>query len=107
MSKIEQAKTYSGKDLEAIFFRPILSGPDALNLGIKVMYNMPVPTTLHFWQAKSDVLQKYGESGWQGGTSADKYQKTNNHAQGKSRGRLLGIRLLRHGLRTDYRAKAT
>lgn len=76
MSKIEQAKTYSGKDLETIFFRPIFSGPDALNLGIKVMYNMPVPTTLHFWQAKSDVLQKYGESGWQGGTSADKYQKT-------------------------------
>ena len=58
MSKIEQAKNYSGKDLETIFFRPILSGPDAKKLGIKILYNMPVPTTLHFWQASSDVLQK-------------------------------------------------
>lgn len=76
MSKIEQAKTYSGKDLETIFFRPILSGPDALSLGIKVMYNMPVPTTLHFWQGASDILQKYEEAGWTGGKSASKFQKT-------------------------------
>ena len=76
MSKIEQAKTYSGKDLETIFFRPILSGPDAKNLGIRIMYNMPVPTTLHFWQAASDVLQKYSENGWKGGMPAEKYQKT-------------------------------
>ena len=76
MSKIEQAKNYSGKDLETIFFRPILSGPDAKKLGIKILYNMPVPTTLHFWQTSSDVLQKYSENGWTGGSSAEKYQKT-------------------------------
>ncbi len=76
MSKIEQAKTYSGKDLETIFFRPILSGPDANSLGIKIMYNMPVPTTLHFWQGSPDILQKYGEPGWNGGKAAEKFQKT-------------------------------
>ena len=40
MSKlIENPKTYSGRDLENIFFRPMLTGPDALDLGIKVMYS--------------------------------------------------------------------
>ena len=27
MSFIENAKTYTGRDLETIFFRPMLSGP--------------------------------------------------------------------------------
>ena len=48
MAKIENPKNYSGRDLETIFFRPMLSGPDARALGIKVMYNTPVPTTLQF-----------------------------------------------------------
>lgn len=76
MSKIEQNKAYSGADLETIFFRPMLSGPDAVSLGIKVMYNMPVPTTLHFWRRAGDILQKYSAAGWNGGRSADKFQKT-------------------------------
>ena len=29
MAKIENPKNYSGRDLETIFFRPMLSGPDA------------------------------------------------------------------------------
>lgn len=45
MAKIENPKTYTGRDLETIFFRPMLTGPDAAALGIKIMYNMPVPTT--------------------------------------------------------------
>ncbi|MFQ8805735.1 MAG: hypothetical protein ACLR8Y_12365 [Alistipes indistinctus] len=48
MAKIENPKSYTGRDLETIFFRPMLTGPDAASLGIKIMYNMPVPTTLQF-----------------------------------------------------------
>ncbi|MBQ4278564.1 MAG: hypothetical protein IJC16_01240 [Rikenellaceae bacterium] len=76
MAKIEQAKTYTGRDLETVFFRPMLSGPDARELGIRIMYNMPVPTTLQFWKRGGDILQKYASSGWNGGTPADKYSKT-------------------------------
>ena len=69
MSKlIENPKTYSGRELETIFFRPMLTGPDALDLGIKVMYNMPVPTTLNFWRRSGDVLQKFKTNGWSGGS---------------------------------------
>ena len=41
MSKIENAKTYLGKELENIFFRPLFADEGARELGIKVMYNMP------------------------------------------------------------------
>ena len=76
MSKlIENPKTYSGRELETIFFRPMLTGPDALDLGIKVMYNMPVPTTLNFWRRSGDILQPYG-AGWNGSKAADRYQKS-------------------------------
>lgn len=76
MAKIENPKTYTGRDLETIFFRPMLTGPDAVALGIKIMYNMPVPTTLQFWKRAGDILQKYTTSGWNGGSAASKYQKT-------------------------------
>ena len=46
MSFLESAKQYTGSDLENIFFRPMLSGPSALDLGVRVLYNMPVPTTI-------------------------------------------------------------
>ena len=75
MAKIETTKSYEGRDLETIFFRPMLSGPNAVDLGIKVMYNMPVPTTLQFWKRGGDILQKYSTAGWNGGESASKYQK--------------------------------
>ena len=42
MSALENAKTYTGKNLETIFFRPMLSGPSAIDLGVRVLYNMPV-----------------------------------------------------------------
>lgn len=75
MSAITESKSYTGKELETIFFRPMFSGADARELGIKVMYNMPMPTTLNFWRGSSDVLQKYA-GGWDGGASAEKFQKT-------------------------------
>lgn len=71
---ISNPKNYSGQDLEQIFFRPMLSGPDAVELGVKIMYNMPVPTTLNFWRRATDLLQKYAK-GWNGSEPADKFQK--------------------------------
>lgn len=76
MAKIENPKAYSGQSLESIFFRPMLSGPDAIDLGIKIMYNMPVPTTLQFWKRAGDILQKFSGSGWNGSSTATKFQKT-------------------------------
>ena len=78
MSKIiENPKSYTGRELENIFFRPMLTGPDALDLGVRVMYNMPVLTMLNFWPRPGDVLQKYAK-GWKGGDTARKFQKTIN-----------------------------
>lgn len=76
MSKIEQIKSYEGQNLDTIFFRPMLTGDNAQDLGIKVMYNTPVPTTLHFWKRNGDILRKYTSSGWSGGEPATKLQKT-------------------------------
>lgn len=76
MAKIENPKTYSGRDLEKIFFRPMLTGPGAEELGIKIMYNMPVPTTLQFWKRAGDILQKFTTNGWNGAESATKFQKS-------------------------------
>ena len=76
MSYIESAKTYTGNDLETIFFRPMLCGPSAIDLGIRVLYNMPVPTTIQLWSGNNNVLQKFTEAGWRGGKPAPKQQKT-------------------------------
>ena len=69
MSFLENAKQYTGSDLENIFFRPILSGPSAGELGVRVLYNMPVPTTIQLWEGQRNVLQKYTAAGWSGGLS--------------------------------------
>ena len=71
---IQNPKTYVGRELDSIFFRPMFGGPGAAELGVKVMYNMPVPTTLSFWSKAVDVLKTYS-SGWTGGDPATKYQK--------------------------------
>lgn len=76
MSKvIANPKTYTGQEIETIFLRPSFSGPGALDLGVRMLYNMPVPTTLNFWSRSDDVLKKY-QGGFQGGSIADKFQKT-------------------------------
>ncbi|MCL1942067.1 MAG: hypothetical protein FWF54_00720 [Candidatus Azobacteroides sp.] len=72
---ISNPKNYTGTEMDQIFFRPSLTGPSALNLGLKVMYNMPVPTTLNFWRRSVNILKKYAK-GWAGGDIADKYHKT-------------------------------
>lgn len=76
MSKIELTKTYAGKDLESVFFRPMLGGPGAKELGITVMYNTPVPTTMHFWRRSGDILHPFLEAGWNGSVPAERFQKT-------------------------------
>ncbi len=78
MSKIiENPKSYVGHELDTVFFRPMLTGPSAENLGIRVLYNMPVPTTLQFWSRSADILKRYAK-GWHGADPAEKFQKTIN-----------------------------
>ncbi len=75
MGLIENPKTYTGRDLETIFFRPMLTGDNAEQIGIRVLYNMPVPTTIQMWSPAGDILKPYS-SGWTGGDSATRKQKT-------------------------------
>ena len=75
MGLIENVKTYTGRDLETIFFRPMFSGKNAEELGIRVLYNMPTPTTIQLWSPQSNVLKPYA-AGWEGGSVADRKQKT-------------------------------
>ena len=75
MGLIENTKTYTGNDLETIFFRPMLTSENAEQLGIRMLYNMPVPTTIQLWSPRADILQDY-EAGWSGGDSAQRVQKT-------------------------------
>jgi hypothetical protein len=72
---IENTKTYRGDEVEQIFFRPSFCGTDADKLGIRVLYNMPMPTTVQVWSRPKSVLQPF-ECGWSGGTDSEKQQKT-------------------------------
>ena len=72
---IENPKTYKGTEVENIFFRPSFCGKSADELGIRVIYNMPMPTTVQVWSRPENVLQPF-ESGWSGGINANKMQKT-------------------------------
>ena len=76
MSYLENEKQYTGAELEQIFFRPILSGPSAEELGVRVLYNMPTPTTVQLWSGQKNILQKYTTTGWNGSTHTTKTQKT-------------------------------
>ena len=71
---IENPKTYKGREVETIFFRPAFCGDSAEQLGVRVIYNMPMPTTVQVWSRPDDVLQAYA-SGWSGGSNARKLQK--------------------------------
>jgi len=76
MGLIENAKTYTGNDLETIFFRPMLSGDSAQELGVRILYNMPVPTTVQLWSRRGDILHTFDAAGWKGGAAAVREQKT-------------------------------
>ncbi len=66
MNYIESSKSYTGDQLESVFFRPMLTGESAEDFGIRVLYNMPVPTTVHLWGYSNDVLNKNVSGGWTG-----------------------------------------
>lgn len=74
MPLIENPKNYTGQELETIFFRPSFTGENAQALGLRVLYNLPVNTTLNFWQRRENILKTYA-AGWVGGEGAKKFQK--------------------------------
>ncbi len=76
MNYIESSKNYTGSQLETIFFRPMLSGSSAEELGIRVLYNMPVPTTIHLWSGNSNILKSNATNGWSAAANGAKSQKT-------------------------------
>ncbi len=75
MSYIESSKSYTGAELETVFFRPMLTGPSAQDLGIRMLYNMPVPTTVQLWSGQSDILASHTTTGWDATTKGAKSQK--------------------------------
>ncbi len=76
MNYIESSKSYTGSELETVFFRPMLTGASAQELGIKVLYNMPVPTTVHLWSGQNDILKSHTASGWDAEASTARVQKS-------------------------------
>ena len=78
MTYLENSKQYAGSDLENIFFRPMLTGESAQDLGVRVLYNMPQPTHVQLWDGQRNILQKFTSAGWAGGKAATKYEKTVN-----------------------------
>ncbi len=75
MSYIESTKSYTGSELETVFFKPMLTGAAANDLGIKVLYNMPVPTTIHLWSGKNDILKSHTGAGWSAASANKRTQK--------------------------------
>ncbi|MBR5465386.1 MAG: hypothetical protein IKU77_06310 [Alistipes sp.] len=75
MNYIESVKQYTGNDVESIFFRPMLTGPGAQELGVRILYNMPMPTIVQLWDGERLALKKFTSNGWTGGKAATKYQK--------------------------------
>ncbi len=76
MNYIESSKTYTSDQMESLFFRPMLSGVNADNIGVRVLYNMPVPTTVSLWGYDNDVLSSNSGSGWNGQSKSISSQKT-------------------------------
>ena len=70
-SIIVNPKNYSGHELETIFFRPLLTGPSAESLGIRILYNMPMPTVVQIWDRKGNVLTPFDQAtDWEGSFAA-------------------------------------
>ncbi len=72
---IQNPKTYKGQELETIFFRPTFCGPKADEFGVRIIYNMPMPTTVQVWSHKGNLLQPF-QAGWSNaGPASNKLQK--------------------------------
>ena len=61
-SIIVNPKNYTGYELDTIFFRPLLSGPSAESLGIRILYNMPMPTVVQIWDRQGNVLSPFDQA---------------------------------------------
>ncbi len=62
---IENSKTYNVNEVENLFFRPSFCGKSAEELGIRVLYNMPIPTKIPVFYHHNSILRDFS-SGWQG-----------------------------------------
>ena len=71
---IQNSKTYNVNEVENLFFRPSFCGKNAESMGVRVLYNMPLPTKIPTFGHSFNVLRNFS-SGWQGGTSAYWEQK--------------------------------
>lgn len=71
---IENSKTYDVNEVENLFFRPTFCGDATKDLGIRVLYNMPLPTKVPVFTHNNDILKPFA-SGWQGGSSSTMEQK--------------------------------
>ena len=71
---IENSKTYNLTDVENLFFRPTFCGKAAEEYGVRVLYNMPLPTKVPLFTHNNDILKSF-TPGWQGGTTATLSQK--------------------------------
>ena len=67
---IENSKTYNVNEVENLFFRPSFCGKSAEELGIRILYNMPIPTKVPTFGHNYNILAEFS-SGWQGGTAAN------------------------------------
>ena len=71
---IENSKTYNVNEVDSLFFRPSFCGKSAEELGIRVLYNMPIPTKIPSFGHRSNILKTFS-SGWQGNCATD-YRET-------------------------------
>lgn len=71
---IENSKIYDVNEVERLFFRPSFCGKSAEDLGIRVIYNMPVPTKVPVFTHQNNILREFS-SGWNGGISATFIEK--------------------------------
>jgi hypothetical protein len=80
---ITNPKSYTGEEMAEIFLRASFTGENAAALGLRVLYNIPVNTTLNFWKRNENILKTYA-AGWTGGAASTKYQKTLSMAKIKA-----------------------
>ena len=71
---IENSKTYNLTDVENLFFRPTFCGKAAEEYGVRVLYNMPLPTKVPLFTHNNDILKNF-TPGWQGGSTATLSQR--------------------------------
>lgn len=64
MEYLENSKHYTGSELDRTFFMPLLYGETAQEIGVKILYNMPVPTSVAVTRSKQNILQKLDKKGW-------------------------------------------